>query len=408
MATAALNSPINRRLHHFHYRDQRRHLVCFQIRCSDSKPRGFGSKDDNVKKRSGTVKEQKESGSRQRKSVSGQSGTMPGQAPGLTSKFDGNRDSIPVDREFEERLEAVRRSAVEKKKAEKEKEFSVIDYDAPIEAKGSSIGLGTKIGVGVAVVAFGLVFAFGDFLPSGRWNCQPARLKQYEATLGSSSKDLAALEAAAVTYAELEQYDKAASLLEDLAKEKPRDPDVYRLLGEVKYELKEYEASVAAYKKSAMVFLLLADIANPSHLQMLGSTNFEILRGLTNALLAAKKPEEAVQVLMQARERLSVEQVNDVSSETKGSAEETRPQVDPIQVDLLLGKAYSDWGHVSDAVSVYDQLISNHPNDFRGYLAKGIILKENGNVGESERMFIQARFFAPEKAKALVDRYSRG
>lgn len=41
-----------------------------------------------------------------------------------------------------------------------------------------------------------------------------------------------------------------------------------------------------------------------------------------------------------------------------------------LQVDLLLGKSYSDWGHVSDAVSVYDQLISSHPNDFRGYLAK--------------------------------------
>ncbi|KAL9259100.1 hypothetical protein AKJ16_DCAP24204 [Drosera capensis] len=85
---------------------------------------------------------------------------------------------------------------------------------------------------------------------------------------------------------------------------------------------------------------------------MLGSTNFEILLGLTNALLAAKKPEEAVQVFMQAHERLSVEQVNDVSTETKGSAEERRPQV-----DLLLGKAYSDWGHISDAASVYDQLI---------------------------------------------------
>jgi len=48
-----------------------------------------------------------------------------------------------------------------------------------------------------------------------------------------------------------------------------------------------------------------------------------------------------------------------------------------MQVELLLGKAYSDWGHVSDAVAVYDQLISKYPNDFRGYLAKVryIILK---------------------------------
>ncbi|RLN35943.1 hypothetical protein C2845_PM03G25450 [Panicum miliaceum] len=66
-----------------------------------------------------------------------------------------------------------------------------------------------------------------------------------------------------------------------------------------------------------------------------------------------------------------------------------KPQdIDPIQVDLLLGKAYSDWGHISDAVSVYDKLINEHPEDFRGYLAK-------------------AKFFAPEAAKALVDRYAQ-
>ena len=40
---------------------------------------------------------------------------------------------------------------------------------------------------------------------------------------------------------------------------------------------------------------------------------------------------------------------------------------------MLLGKAYSDWGRVTDAVSVYDQLISRHPNDFRGYLAKVLV-----------------------------------
>lgn len=39
------------------------------------------------------------------------------------------------------------------------------------------------------------------------------------------------------------------------SKEKPNDADVFRLLGEVKYELKDYEGSVAAYKSSAMVSL---------------------------------------------------------------------------------------------------------------------------------------------------------
>lgn len=43
-----------------------------------------------------------------------------------------------------------------------------------------------------------------------------------------------------------------------------------------------------------------------------------------------------------------------------------------VQVELLLGKAYSDWGHISDAIAVYDRLITDHPEDFRGYLAKVI------------------------------------
>ncbi|KAF9626419.1 hypothetical protein IFM89_033238 [Coptis chinensis] len=61
------------------------------------------------------------------------------------------------------------------------------------------------------------------------------------------------LQAAAVTLSELGEYDQAASLLEKLSKEKPSDPDVYRLLGEVKYELKDYEGSAAAYRSSASV-----------------------------------------------------------------------------------------------------------------------------------------------------------
>ncbi|KAJ8431735.1 hypothetical protein Cgig2_028952 [Carnegiea gigantea] len=427
----------------------------FRIRCCDSNsstPRGFDPSDDsNGKKRSiskqqkRTVLQQSDLGTRISTSTSRQPTSMSGQAPLVSSRSDKKYRLTASDVEFEERLQAVRRSALEKKKAEEEREFGAIDYDAPVESQQSTIGLGTKIGVGIAVVVFGLVFAFGDFLPTGsitsseddgavrkklskeetaalrvsqvgvitygfpqerefgkaegdkvnvglegtlkiesKWpvhlfsNKGLSRLQQYEATLTTSPKDPVALEGAAVTLAELGEYTRAATLLEDLAKEKPNDPDVFRLLGEVKYELKDYEASAAAYKSSAKVSQ---------------TRDFEVLRGLTNALLAANKPDEAVQVLLESRERLNKEKESQ--------------NVDPIQVDLLLGKAYSDWGHISDAVSVYDQLISSHPNDFRGYLAKGILLKQNGNVGDAERMFIQARFFAPDKAKALVDRYAK-
>ncbi|CAN1139499.1 hypothetical protein LINPERHAP2_LOCUS11313 [Linum perenne] len=391
----------------------------FRIRCADSNPnRGFGPSNKGNKALSSLhlyeiqASADEKGSKRQPRKLNKQSSSLPTQAPGLSARFDGKPKSNTADFEFEQRLQAVKRSALEQKKAVQVKEFGPIDYDAPVESKKTTIGTGTKIGVGVAVVVFGLVFAFGDFLPTGNESTTEEamvvnkklpeeekaalenRLKQYESTLSISPKDPIALEGASVTLAELGEYTKAASLLQDLSKEKPDDPEVFRLIGEVKYELKDYEGSVVAYRTSAKVSK---------------SANFEVLRGITNALLASKKPDEAVQFLLTTRENLNSENADaaDLLKADDGPAKDQPEKVDPIQVDLLLGKAYSDWGHISDAVAVYDQLISSHPNDFRGYLAKGIILKENGNPGDAERMFIQARFLAPDKAKAFVDRYAR-
>ncbi|XP_057969107.1 uncharacterized protein LOC131158334 isoform X2 [Malania oleifera] len=390
------------------------HLVrssLFYVRCSDSNPpRGFGRQRP---KKADIVNPSREDNGQQlqkRKSTN-QSRTMPAKAPALNSPSDRKSKNIVLDTQFEERLESVRRSAYEQKKANESEEYGAIDYDAQPKSEEKTIGLGTKVGVGVAIIVFGLVFALGDFIPNE--SISPSkeadvvdnklseeerlvlqtRLQQYEAALSTSPKDPTALEGAAVTLAQLGEYPRAASRLEELMKENPSNPDAFRLLGEVKYGLKDYEGSAAAYRSSVMVSKTI---------------NFEVLRDLTNALLAAKKPDEAVEVLLASRERLTTK--DSVDSNAKfdiRTMEKELEEVDPIQVDLLLGKAYSDWGHISDAVTVYDNLIATHPDDFRGFLAKGIILKENGKIGDAERVFIQARFLAPEKAKALVDRYSR-
>ncbi|XP_027122574.1 uncharacterized protein [Coffea arabica] len=411
-------------------------LIGFRLHCSDSgnssssspsssstpnpPARGFGPKPSPPL--STTSKDKKPTRMRMddskssvppiRKSSSNRSNNIPNQAPLLSSQSDGRSGNIPMDFQFEERLEAVKsfRSALQQKQAEEEEQYGAIDYETPTVPTSNTVGLGTKIGAAVTALIFGLVFAFGDFLPSEKITpteeattvvekfsakereSLKKRLQQFEQTLSISQDNPIALEGAAVTLAELGEYDRAASLLEDLTKKKPSDPDVFRLLGEVKYELKDYEGSARAYRNSAMVSKTI---------------DFEVTRGLTNALLAAKKPGEAVQMLLPIREMLNNEKNVHNNFEAESSIVEKSSQLDPIQVDLLLGKAYSDWGHVSDAVAVYDQIISSHPDDFRGYLAKGIILKENGNAGGSERMFMQARFFAPEKAKALVDKYSR-
>nr|GEV89053.1 tetratricopeptide repeat (TPR)-like superfamily protein [Tanacetum cinerariifolium] len=408
------------RIHHYNHQHNRLLLSIsrFQpctIRCNSSSSgsnsgRGFGDPPAAANKASSAKDSKGGATSPRRKSISQQPGSIPNQAPATNSRTDGTPKSFPSDLEFEERLQAVKRSALNQKKTEEKNIYGTIDYDAPIESEPSKIGLGTKIGVGVAVVVFGLVFALGDFLPSGSVNSNndstivqntlspeekeklQKQLQQYETTLSVSPDDTVAREGAAVTLTELGEYTRAASMLEDLTKMKPSDPEPYRVLGAVKYELKDYEGSAAAYRTSAKI----------SH-----KMDFEVLRGLTNSLLAAKKPDQAVKILLASRDSLQREKENQKKNGADGSLTDTESQLDPIQVELLLGKSYSDWGHVSDAVAVYDQLISSHPDDFRGYLAKGIILKANGKTGDAERMFIQARFFAPEGAKAIVDRYSR-
>ncbi|ONM52847.1 uncharacterized protein [Zea mays] len=308
------------------------------------------------------------------------------------------------------------RSALEKKKAEENKDYQAIDYDAPIESDKSTIGFGTRVGIGVAVVIFGLVFAFGDFLPYG--SVSPSKesavvkqklsqeeeekfknaLQGFQATLSKSPNDPTALEGAAVSLSELGEYEKASTFLEKLIKVIPDKAEAYRLLGEVKFELKDYEGSSSSYRSALSVSKSSSD-----------NIDFEVLRGLTNSLLAAKKPDEAVDIILLCRRKLNEKSQTGLADlEATNDNGRQKPQdIDPIQVDLLLGKAYSDWGHISDAISVYDKLITDHPEDFRGYLAKGIILKENGKAGDAERMFIQAKFFAPEAAKALVDRYAQ-
>ncbi|TVU39907.1 hypothetical protein EJB05_13351 [Eragrostis curvula] len=381
----------------------------FRFQCFASNGSGFDPDSTNKIKVKGK-KRKKDTGLEPSKVTSGNPNNSNQWVPELRAGRENRSGKQVVDKQFLEKVEAVRRSALEKKKEQENKNYQAIDYDAPIESDKSTIGFGTRVGIGVAVVVFGLVFAFGDFLPNGSVspskestvvkqnlsNEEEAKFKSelegFEATLSKSPNDPTALEGAAVSLVELGEYEKASTYLEKLVKVIPDKAEAYRLLGEVKFELKDYEGSSSSYKNA---------------LSSSDNIDFDVLRGLTNSLLAAKKPDQAVEVILSCRQKLNE------NSQTRGAdpANESgvqKPQdIDPIQVDLLLGKAYSDWGHISDAVSVYDQLISEHPEDFRPYLAKGIILKENGKSGEAERMFIQAKFFAPEAAKALVDRYAQ-
>ncbi|CAI6004672.1 unnamed protein product [Closterium sp. NIES-65] len=239
------------------------------------------------------------------------------------------------------------------------------------------------------------------------------QLKEFEGRLAATPDNREALEGAAVLHAELGQYGQAAQRLEQLSQVAPEDPEVQRLLGEVRFELGEYGASAAAYRRAIKI--------SPVE-------SLEVLQGLTGALLADNKPQQAVDELLAARQR--------VEAAAGKEAEEQEGVADEVQVALLLGKAYAAWGrpgdaaavydgliasraddfrgylakvcsNIKDAAAVYDGLIASRPDDFRGYLAKGLFLKDNGNQAEADRMFLQARYLAPDQVKVLVDRLAK-
>ncbi|KAM0947004.1 putative tetratricopeptide-like helical domain superfamily [Dioscorea sansibarensis] len=244
----------------------------FDIVSLASKGKGFGREPAKQEKNKNVnlAKEIDTAASEVRKLAPEENKTRTREAPDLMSGIERKFSDVS-DRCFNEKLEAVRRSALEQKKREENKIYQAIDYDAPIDSEQGTIGLGTKVGVGIAVVVFGLVFALGDFIPSGSVGptressivdkkltdeekaALQTRLRQYEATLSTTPSDPTALEGAAVTLVELGSYDRASSLLEKLTKERPNDAEAFRLLGEVKYEIKDYEGSAAAYRSSLSV-----------------------------------------------------------------------------------------------------------------------------------------------------------
>eukprot|EP00854_Cymbomonas_tetramitiformis_P018747 gene18747-22387_t len=205
---------------------------------------------------------------------------------------------------------------------------------------------------------------------------------QCQVTLTESPEDADALEGTAVAYATLGEYKKADEFLEKLVAVTPDNVDAWRLQGEVRLASNDLKGAAEAYKKGLER----------------APESLDLLRGLTETLKENGKQAEAVALLLSKQE----------AAKARGNTGVGGPAdapVDDMQVSLLLGKLYSGWsGHASDAATVYDNLITEYQDDFRGYLAKGALLKELGKAKDADRLFLQARFLAPEEAIPLVDR----
>jgi len=78
--------------------------------------------------------------------------------------------------------------------------------------------------------------------------------------------------------------------------------------------------------------------------------------------------------------------------------------IDDVDAELLKARVYSGWkGKGKEAEKAFSDVVENHPEDFRGYLAKGVFMREIGRPDEASSMFKQAEALAPAgDTKAVV------
>lgn len=310
--------------------------------------------------------------------------------------------------EFEQRLKALEKESMEKKmivQLKKESESDVLaapSYDQPPPLSSTLFGSDKEDGeesssfgpsqfalgaISIALIGVFLISNGGSelgyaskrsrsdtnvaSLSEEQKNELEQELEKVEKRLEQSSEDVESLESASVIKVQLGRFDEAASSLEKLVESKPDDPEAWRLLGETytatNSDAKAIKAFTTAFEKS-------------------GKDNLEILTLLTDAQMRSGKESEAVSLVKGLRKDASDSKLTD------------------IELGMLSAKLYAQWkGHISDSITVYEELCKEYPDDFRPFLGKGLLLRQQGRPADAERFFTQAQFLAPASSKATVD-----
>ncbi|KAG2484032.1 hypothetical protein HYH03_017122 [Edaphochlamys debaryana] len=286
------------------------------------------------------------------------------------------------------------------------------------------------------------------------------KVSLYQDQLKADPSNDDATEALATTYARLQQYDKSAELLERLTKRNPDATEAWRLLGESSLLSQQPRKAVPAFERAVELRVAQA----PSTPGALIQPDLQLLTGLVDAYVANADYAKAIESLRDVREKLKAASAAAAVAPPAAAAIATAPvaaeaapeaaaaaalgaeppsltappltgdepaaastsaataaaekaaaavaapppgaaqrPLDPVGVELLTAKVFSAWrGHEQDALGTYDNLIKAFPEDYRGYLAKGVYLKEKGRKADAERMFLQARFYAPASRQQLV------
>ncbi|WP_414618906.1 tetratricopeptide repeat protein [Calothrix sp. CCY 0018] len=164
--------------------------------------------------------------------------------------------------------------------------------------------------------------------------------------------------------------------LEKLSKLNPEETRYAVLLAQAKQQAGDKEGAAQAYRTVLET--------KPGDLPA--------LQGMVALLLDQKRPEAAIGLLQESLDK--AEKANKIEPDS----------VDTTAVQVLLGSVYAKEKRYAQALSTYDKVIKNDPKDFRPFLAKAMVLKDQGKTEEAQPLFEKANSLAPARYKDEINR----
>ncbi|MEQ9001556.1 MAG: tetratricopeptide repeat protein [Coleofasciculus sp. B1-GNL1-01] len=198
--------------------------------------------------------------------------------------------------------------------------------------------------------------------------------KGYELVLQREPQNQTALRGLLEAKLRLGDVEGAIAPLETLAELNPDQAEYGVLLAQAREQTGDREGAAQAYR------------------QILASQPGDInaLKGLAALYIQQNRPEAAIGLLQE-------------TIKNAGQQNQTQPgRVDVSSVKLLLGEVYLSQQRFTEALTIYDELIEENPQDFRPVLAKALILRQQGKTEEAKPLFTTAVSLAPQEYKDQV------
>ncbi|MEB3291414.1 MAG: tetratricopeptide repeat protein [Leptolyngbya sp.] len=202
-----------------------------------------------------------------------------------------------------------------------------------------------------------------------------SQARGYELVLEREPDNQTALRGLIDTQIQLGNVEAVVAPLEKLVELNPTVTEYQVLLAQTKQQLGDLDGAAQLYRT-------VLD-QQP--------TDMNALQGLTALLVQQGRPQAAIGLLQDA-----------VKTAEQLQGEGSVPGLDPASIQLLLAQVYIEDNRTDQALSLYDEVMTTAPEDFRPVLAKALVLQEQGDNTAAKELFDQAAAMAPDQFKDQI------